>query len=245
MEPLTNHARPAQRPLQKMFTEVPGRYDIINRILTLRLDERWRKKAADECVADQGGTIMDLCTGTGDLAIHISRKLNGKGKVFGVDFSQPMLNIARQKSLKYKLENISFLEADAASLPFEDESTDVVGIAFGFRNLIYKNPDRNRFLSEIFRVLCHGGRFVIVETSQPESKLLRWFFHRYLEIFVYYLGGWLTGNKPAYRYLALSARNFYTSGQLIQLLSETGFIINSHTSLMGGIAAITVAEKIS
>jgi demethylmenaquinone methyltransferase/2-methoxy-6-polyprenyl-1,4-benzoquinol methylase len=244
MQLLTDRASPALRPLQKMFTEVPGRYDIMNRILTLRLDERWRKKAAAECAAYQSGTIMDLCTGTGDLAIHISRRLKGKGKVFAVDFSQPMLDIARQKSLKYNLENISFLEADAASLPFGDESLDVAGIAFGFRNLTYKNPDRDRFLSEIFRVLCHGGRFVIVETSQPEFKLLRWLFHRYLEIIVSRLGGWLAGNKPAYRYLTSSARNFYASGQLKQLLSEAGFVIKSHNSLMGGIAAITVAEKI-
>jgi demethylmenaquinone methyltransferase/2-methoxy-6-polyprenyl-1,4-benzoquinol methylase len=243
MEPDTIFIQHKPRPLQKMFTDIPVRYDLMNRLLTFRLDERWRKKATALCVSGSVGKIMDLCTGTGDFALHIARKLNGTGQVYAVDYSKPMLDIAQGKYTRSLSGNIIFREADAASLPFPDEYFDVIAISFAFRNLTYKNPDRDRFLAEISRVLSKTGRFVIVETSQPEWKLLRWFFHKYLVIFVAGIGGWLSGNKAAYHYLGASAKYFYSPGQLKQLLQEAGFTTASHKPLLGGIAAITVAEK--
>lgn len=243
MEKVSNRPGHVWRPLQKMFTEVPGRYDLMNRILTVGFDERWRVKAARQCVDNQAGKIMDLCTGTGDLALHMARRLNGTGEVIAVDYSRPMLEIARRKSLKCRSGNISFLEADAAALPFDDCSIDVIGIAFAFRNLTYKNPDCHRFLAEIFRILNKTGRFVILETSQPELKVLKWLFHLYLEIAVSAFGGWLSKHKAAYRYLSLSAKNFYNPSEMKQLLLTSGFSVVSHNPLMGGIAAITVAKK--
>jgi demethylmenaquinone methyltransferase/2-methoxy-6-polyprenyl-1,4-benzoquinol methylase len=238
-----NRAGHIWRPLQKMFTEVPGRYDLMNRLLTFRLDERWRKKAAVICVSGSSGKIIDLCTGTGDLALHMARRLKKTGAVIAVDYSRPMLDIARSKYLKSGLRNISFLEADAAALPFEDCSVDVIGIAFAFRNLTYKNPDCHRFMAEILRILNETGRFVILETSQPELPVLKWLFHLYLEIVVSSLGGWLSGHKTAYRYLSLSAKKFYTPLEMKQLLLSSGFSSVSHNPLMGGIAAITIATK--
>jgi len=243
MDLILNHAGQQQRRLQKMFNAVSAKYDLMNRILTFGLDKRWRNIAAGKCVDGHNNTILDLYTGTGDLAIRISMRLNGQGKVIALDFSQRMLDIARRKTLKCHLENITFLEADAASLPFDNGSVNVVCIAFGLRNLTYKNPDRDRFLSEIFRVLCDMGRLVIIETSQPECRLLKWFYYRYLDIIVAGLGGWLSGDKAAYRYLALSVRNFYNSMQLKQLLHAAGFNTLTHTPMMGGIAALTIAEK--
>ena len=243
MEMESNRPGNVLRPLHKMFNEVPGRYDLMNRLLTFRFDERWREKAAIQCVDNQSGKIMDLCTGTGDLALHMARRLSGKGKVIAVDYSRPMLDIAGRKYLRSRSGNISFLEADAAALPFDDCSIDVIGIAFAFRNLTYKNPDCHRFLSEIFRILNKTGRFVILETSQPELKILKWLFHTYLEIVVSSFGGWLSGNKAAYRYLSLSAKNFYNPPEMKQLLLSSGFSAISHNPLMGGIAAITIAKK--
>ena len=128
-------------------------------------------------------------------------------------------------------------------MPFGNKSLDVVGIAFAFRNLTYKNPDREIFLREIFRTLDDHGKFVIVETSQPDKKWLRSLFHLYLRIIVAGLGGLLSGHKGAYRYLAASANNFYTPGELKALLIQAGFNRVSYKSLLGGIAGITIAIK--
>ncbi len=232
------------RPLQKMFLDIPAKYDLMNRILTLRLDEQWRKMAARECVVDHPKRILDLCTGTGDLALHISRMTSVSAEIFALDFSPPMLEIARRKSQKHSIDHIRFLEGDAAVLPFEDSTLDVIGIAFAFRNLTYKNPDHEKFLREIVRILNDNGKFVIVETSQPESKILRYLFHFYLHVFVTGLGGRISGHKTAYRYLAASATHFYSYPELKKLLLSSGFKTVSYRPLLGGIAGITIARKI-
>ena len=231
----------AWRPLQKMFTEVPQRYDLMNRLLTLRFDEKWRKIAADECSTIPSGMIVDLCTGTGDLGLHIAKRVDRSVQVSGVDYSRPMLEIAKKKSERLTGSDINFIEADAAALPFDDQSVDVIGIAFAFRNLTYKNRDRDKFLSEIFRILKKPGKFVIVETSQPGSKAVRWFFYLYLKIVVSRIGGWLSGHHSAYRYLSASARHFYSPSELKRLLTDAGFSSVSHRSFLGGISALTVA----
>ena len=243
MAETSNIPEPGRRPLQKMFTDVPTGYDLMNRILTLRLDEKWRKKAARECARSPAGTILDLCTGTGDLALHIAKRLNGQASISGLDYSRPMLEIARRKASRSGYDRISFMEGDAAAIPFGDGELDTIGIAFAFRNLTYKNPDRDKFLSEIFRTLSPDGKFVIVETSQPGNRILKRFFHAYLKLAVARLGGWMSGHSGAYRYLSASAINFYHPDELAQMLGEAGFTGITHRALLGGVAAITVARK--
>jgi demethylmenaquinone methyltransferase/2-methoxy-6-polyprenyl-1,4-benzoquinol methylase len=122
------------RPLQKMFDEVPDRYDLMNRLLTVRFDERWRKMAARECVKGNPSKILDLCTGTGDLAIQIARLANRKTEILGLDYSPAMLSMAQKKASEKGLDQIKFIKGDAAALPFENESIDAIAIAFAFRN---------------------------------------------------------------------------------------------------------------
>jgi len=231
------------RPLEKMFNEVPVRYDMLNRVITWRLDERWRKAAVRKCLEREPSRVLDLCTGTGDLAIRLARQVNGQTKIQALDYSQPMLAVAREKADKAKLNNIEFIHGDAASLPLENEDLDVIGIAFAFRNLTYKNPDRERFLQEIYRVLKPQGKFVIVESSQPENRVMKSLFRIYLKVFVAGIGGWLSGHKGAYRYLAASARNFYEPAEIKQFLSDTGFSKVEYRPFLGGIAGLTVATK--
>jgi demethylmenaquinone methyltransferase/2-methoxy-6-polyprenyl-1,4-benzoquinol methylase len=238
-----DHERKNWRPLEKMFNEVPHRYDFMNRMLTFRFDVIWRRKTAKECLTGNPGRVLDLCTGTGDLAIEMARQGNGKVEICGLDYSDRMLSQAKEKALKKGYHHIRFIRGDAADLPFDDESLDAVGIAFAFRNLTYKNPDQQRFLKEIYRVLSVDGKFVIVETSQPASSLLRFLFHLYLRIFVSGIGGRLSGHKKAYHYLAASARNFYTSEGVNKMLLETGFKQVLHKKLLGGIAGITTGIK--
>lgn len=232
-----------ERPLYKIFTAVPPSYDLINRIFTLTLDEKWRKKAAGECLAENPLQVMDLCTGTGDLAVRLAKMGSGKVKITGYDYSQPMLDLAQKKALKKGVPVIDFRQGDAAAMPFPDNYFDSIGIAFAFRNLTFKNYDTPKFLKEIFRVLKPGGRFVIIESSQPRWRWLKVLFRGWTRFFVYPIGGLISGNRPAYKYLSYSVIHYYQPEEICDLLKEHGFSSVNFKRLTGGVAALHVAVK--
>jgi len=231
------------RPLYKIFTAVPPSYDLVNRLFTLRLDERWRVLAARECLADHPEKIMDLCTGTGDLAIRIAKMSNRKPEITGYDYSKPMLDIAKRKAAKTRRHNITFLQGDAAAMPFTDGYFDAIGITFAFRNLTFKNPDTPKFLTEIHRVLKPGGKFVIIESSQPQWPWLRALFRFYTRFIVYPVGSLVSGNKGAYKYLSYSVINYYKPEEICKLLKDYDFSEVTFKRLAGGISALHVAVK--
>jgi demethylmenaquinone methyltransferase/2-methoxy-6-polyprenyl-1,4-benzoquinol methylase len=232
------------KPLYAMFTAVPPRYDLINRIVTWGLDERWRRKAARECLTARPKKVLDLCCGTGDLAINLARLAENNVELVGVDYSPPMLEIATRKAKPLTgRAKISFTYGDATNLPFPDGYFDSIGISFAFRNLTYKNPLAQRHIAEVLRVLSSGGRFVIVETSQPKAKLVKKLYHLYLRWFVFRVGYLLSGNRGAYHYLAESAARFYTSEELKEMLVTAGFRKVSFHPLFWGAIGIHVAIK--
>ncbi|MBI2287962.1 MAG: ubiquinone/menaquinone biosynthesis methyltransferase [Chloroflexi bacterium] len=232
------------QPLHRMFMAVPRRYDLINHVITLGLDRRWRWQAARECLAAQPGRLLDLGCGTGDLAINLARLAEKNVELTGIDFSQSMLEIAAKKSAAlFGGGRIQFIHGDVAHLPFRDGSFDCVGISFAFRNLTYRNPLAQRHLAEVLRVLSAGGRYVIVETSQPESKLIRKLYHLYLRQWVFRLGYLLSGNRGAYYYLADSAARFYTAGEVEEMLLAAGFRQVSYRRLCWGAVSIHVAVR--
>ena len=161
------------KPLYGIFTDIPPRYDLINRLITWGMDRKWREKAARECLALKPQRILDLCCGTGDLSLTIAARADYPLEVKGLYYSHPMLDIASGKAALLKEEKITFIQGDASNLPFEDGYFDNVGISFAFRNLTYRNPLASRHLSEIIRVLKPGGACVIVESSQPGNRLIR------------------------------------------------------------------------
>ena len=227
-----------------MFTEVPPRYNLINSVVTWGLDWRWRKKAAGECLKYRPEKVLDLCCGTGDLAMTVRRLGKGDIQVIGIDYSPPMLKIARGKAVSTgESSSVSFIHGDAASLPFPDMSFDCVGISFAFRNMTYKNPLASQHLAEVRRILTAGGRYVIVETSQPSAGLIRRIFHRYLRWFVRRVGFWLSGNKGAYSYLAESAADFYSAEEVRDMLLAAGFREVLSRPLLFGVAGIHIAVK--
>lgn len=175
-------------PLHQIFTTVTSRYDLINHVITLGLDRRWRRQAARECLDLQPKRILDLCCGTGDLAINLAQLSGNDTEITGVDYSQPMLEIAIKKSESAgEKRKIRFIRGNAASLPFPEGCFDCVGISFAFRNLTYCNPLAERHLAEVLRVLKNDGRYVILETSQPPSKPVWALYHLYLRHLVFRL----------------------------------------------------------
>jgi demethylmenaquinone methyltransferase/2-methoxy-6-polyprenyl-1,4-benzoquinol methylase len=231
-------------PLQRMFNDVPERYDLLNRLLTFGIDQRWRRQACRACLAGGPARVMDLCTGTGDLALLLASDAGRDTEVIAVDFAAPMLEVARRKAeARGVASRMELRLADAGELPFGDGEFEAVGIAFGFRNLTYRNPRRDRYLSEIARVLGRGGRMVIAETSQPSNGLWRRLFHLYLRVFVAPVGGGISGHRPAYRYLARSAENYYRRDEVSEMLKGAGFARVEHRPLLGGVAALHVATR--
>ena len=233
----------ARRPLFRMFNDVPGRYDIMNRILTLGQDERWRKKAVKLCLEEDPERVLDICTGTADLALRIARMADKPVEITASDFSQPMLDVAAEKAQKLNSRKVDFVLADTADLPFENNHFNVSTIGFAFRNLTYKNKFAGQYLSEILRTLKPGGVFIIAESSQPKNPILKLGFRVYLKVWVQWLGGLLSGHSKAYRYLAVSARNYFSPEEVGKLLEENGFTDFQHIPMLGGSAAIYSARK--
>ena len=233
-----------QKPLYKIFTTVPDRYDLINRIFTWGQDSRWRLKAVRLCLTTQPAKILDLCCGTGDLAITLAKLASSSTEITGLDYSLPMLEKAAEKANRAALKTeLNFIHGDVGDLPFPDGYFDCIGISFAFRNLTYNNPNTPHYLSEIVRVLKKGGQFVIVESSQPPNKLIRQLDYFYLRTFVRWMGTLLSKNKAAYNYLTESASKFYTAEELGDLLVRAGFSAVSVKRLFFGATAIHVAVK--
>ena len=232
------------KPLYGMFNAIPRHYDLVNRLITWGLDRRWRNEAARECLGNGPNRVLDLGCGTGDLAINIASRTKMYVHVTGFDYSPAMLEVARRKAdLAVGRDKITFKLGEAASLPFVNDYFDSVGISFALRNLTYKNPLAKFHLAEVFRVLRPGGRFVVVESSQPESKVIRWLFHVYLRGFVFPAGWWISGNKAAYKYLTESAARFFTPSEVKDLLKAGGFREVTYRPLLFGAAGIHVAVK--
>ncbi len=227
-----------------MFTAVPRRYDLINHVVTWGLDKRWRRLTARECLRYKPRNVLDLCCGTGDLTVYLGQLAEKGVGVMGLDYSKPMLELADKKAkARVPGRKLTFVYGDAASLPFPDAHFDCIGISFAFRHLMYKNPLAQQHLAEVLRVLVPGGRYVIVETSQPRSGLIRGLFHFYLSSFVFYLAYWLSGNRGAYHYLTESAAHFYAPEEVKALLLKVGFCEVTYRRLLLGVVAIYVAVK--
>lgn len=230
--------------LREMFAGIVGGYDTINHVMAWGMDKGWRRRAAAACIAAGANRVLDLGCGTGDLTKDIIYLAGNETGVVGFDGSYPMLEIACQKTeSRGGNKRVSFVCGDAANLPFSEGSFGCMGLSFTFRNLTFEHPLAERHLAELLRVLHPGGQCVILETSQPTSPLIRWFFHLYLRFFVAVVGRLLSGQQGAYHYLAESTSRFYTVAATRKLLITAGFRQVSYRPLFFGAAGIWVAVK--
>lgn len=214
-----------------MFGRVAKRYDLLNTVMTGGLHHAWRKKAADRAEVGPGDSVLDICCGTGDLALELAGRVAPGGSVVGCDFSEPMLDLAREKASG--VEGLRFEWADALELPYDAGRFDAVTVGFGVRNL----SDLDAGIAEMSRVLRPGGRLVILEITQPTRPPLSTFYRLWFDRAVPILGA-LAGDPDAYRYLPESVRGFPAPAALAAKLDGAGLDRIRWTVLAGGIIAI-------
>jgi len=218
-----------------MFDAIAPRYDMLNRILSLGMDQGWRRKAVSALELGRNGRVLDLATGTGDLALVIARTYTDAA-VVGVDPSRNMLAVGATKVEASELSGrIEFQQGDAQSLSFDDETFDGVTIAFGIRNV----PDRAKALREMARVTRFGGRVVVLELSEPRSGVLGAFARTYVHEIVPRLGGFLSGAKE-YRYLQRSIAAFPPADVFAAMMEEAGLTVLETSALTFGVAHLYV-----
>lgn len=215
-----------------MFSQIARRYDLANRVLSLNRDRVWRRELVQHAAPQPGERLLDLCTGTGDVAIEFARACPNL-QIVGVDLSETMLRVAREKCARLGT-RVQLVHGNALELPFAPDSFEIVTIAFGLRNL----PDRAQGLSEIYRVLSPGGRVLILEFSLPQGFLARSVYLPYLRYIVPWVGEMLTGARAPYEYLRDSILTFPDRAQLLEELYETGFRPVGYRDLTLGIATL-------
>lgn len=227
-----------KKQVAEMFDSISGKYDFLNHFLSLGIDIRWRKKAIKMLKDLQPKQILDIATGTGDFAIE-SLKLNPE-KVIGVDISEGMLNVGRQKMKKRGLSNIIDMQSgDSENLQFEDNTFDAVIVAFGVRN--FENLEKG--LSEMNRVLRPGGRAVILEFSKPTAFPFKQLYNFYFRWILPKIGKVVSKDNAAYTYLPESVNEFPFGNEFLRILEKTGYKNTKCKSLTLGISSIYVGEK--
>lgn len=214
---MQNLVGPESAKIKSMFSTVAARYDRANNILSAGIHHLWRKNIVEWSGALPGFHVLDCATGTGDLAIEFKKVVGFGGTVIGSDFCVDMLTTAPSKALALGLD-IQFETADVTALPYADASFDVVSISFGIRNV----ADPMLALREMARVCKPGGHVMILEFGQPSIPVIREFYQFYSEKALPYLGGFITGNTSAYKYLQTSSARFPCGDQFLDLVRSSG-----------------------
>jgi demethylmenaquinone methyltransferase/2-methoxy-6-polyprenyl-1,4-benzoquinol methylase len=219
--------------VRAMFDRIAGVYDLMNSVMTAGLHHRWRERAVDLARVEPGGRALDVATGTGDLAIELVHRVGPTGEVIGTDFSEGMLERAREKA-----KAVTWEWADAMDLPYEDGSFDAATVGFGARN--FGNLDRG--LAEMARVVKPGGRVVVLEITTPTKPPLSTFFRLWFDSVVPLLGR-ISGEDEAYTYLPNSVKRFPSPRELAGKLEAAGLTDISWILTAGGIIAIHAGTK--
>ncbi|OED37701.1 bifunctional demethylmenaquinone methyltransferase/2-methoxy-6-polyprenyl-1,4-benzoquinol methylase [PVC group bacterium (ex Bugula neritina AB1)] len=229
-----------RKPVWSMFDRIAHRYDLVNRLLSLGQDQRWRKKLLGHFSDKKDQYLLDVATGTGDMVLMAFEKDKRVINAVGVDLSKEMLSRAKQKVEAKKLsKSINLDIADAENLPFEDNTFDVVTIVFGIRNV----PDYKKAISSMFRVLKEDGRLLIMEFSLPNNKLIRQIYLFYFRHILPKLGGWISGSLSAYQYLNQSVEDFPYGEAFSNEIKNAGFNDIDIYPLTFGVASIYCAKK--
>ncbi len=222
-----------------MFNDIAPTYDRLNHILSFDIDKLWRKRVVRIIKRLGAKHIMDMATGTGDLAIAMARKIEGS-TIYGADFSSEMLAVAKQKIERLGLtERISLTECNAENIPLEDEAVDAATVAFGVRNFEHQREA----LTEIMRTIRKGGHLIVLEFSNPRCTFVRWCYRFYSHYILSAIGRLVSKHATAYSYLPDSIDKFASPEAFTALLKEVGFASVERKSQSMGIAHIYIAHK--
>lgn len=224
---------PRAADVQDMFDRIAGRYDLLNRVMTGGVDMRWRRAAVTAVGASPGTRALDVCCGTGDLAFLLA---DAGAETVGLDFSANMLEVARRRGGERSstVGSVEFVQGDALALPFDDDSFDAVTVAFGVRNV----ERLDGAFAEFVRVLRPGGVMACLEITRPDNPMAGGFYRVWFDRVVPLVGGAISGDREAYRYLPKSTLNFPKPPVLAQLMRDTGFTEVSWKRFAGGIVAL-------
>jgi demethylmenaquinone methyltransferase/2-methoxy-6-polyprenyl-1,4-benzoquinol methylase len=220
--------------VNRMFDRVAARYDLLNSLMSAGLHHRWRERAADQAQLAPGDSALDVCCGTGDLTLELAKRIAPGGNVVGCDFSEPMLDLARDKAGSRSTDGVRFEWADALNLPYDAGRFDAVTVGFGVRNF----ADRDRGLQEMARVLRPGGRLVVLEFTQPQRPPFSTFYSLWFDRIAPILGR-ISDDPEAYAYLAESVRSFPAPHGLAERMDRAAGLEGiRYTILAGGIVTI-------
>ncbi|MBO5894915.1 MAG: bifunctional demethylmenaquinone methyltransferase/2-methoxy-6-polyprenyl-1,4-benzoquinol methylase UbiE [Alistipes sp.] len=235
-----NEEQSKKEQVEEMFDNIAPTYDRLNHIMSLNIDKIWRRRVMRIVRRHKARKIMDVATGTGDLAIAMAKRVD-RTQILGIDLSEEMLAVARKKIQKQGLEERIMLEkGDAENLAMvSSESLDAATVAFGVRN--FENIERG--LSEIYRTLRVGGLLVVLEFSMPKNRLIRWVYSQYAHRLLPRIGGMISKDKRAYTYLPDSVEEFPAPERFAEILKGVGFKSVKLRSQSCGIAYIYIATK--
>jgi demethylmenaquinone methyltransferase / 2-methoxy-6-polyprenyl-1,4-benzoquinol methylase len=236
--PYQNKKSSKKQQVEEMFDKIADKYDFFNHFFSLSIDKIWRKKTINLLKAHNPETILDIATGTGDLAIEAS-KLKPK-KIVGIDISEGMLKVGKEKISRKNLQNmIELKKGDAEKLEFDNEYFDTAIVAFGVRN--FENLEKG--INEIFRVLKPAGKFVVLEFSKPKNAIIKFLYAIYFQLYLPIIGKLFSSDTGAYTYLPESVKTFPDGEKFLNKLKNVGFTETKQISLSMGIASIYVAKK--
>ena len=238
ISPYKNSNLSKKRQITKMFDTISNEYDRLNRVISFGIDIKWRSKVVNLIKDKNTENILDIATGTGDLAINLT-KTRAK-KIIGLDISEGMLNVGRKKIKERKLNSlVEMIIGDSENLPFENDSFDAISVAFGVRNF----ETLEKGLSEIYRVLKVNGVFVVLETSVPQNRFFKQGYFLYTKFFLPLIGKLFSKDKTAYGYLSASAAKFPYGENFNNILKKIGFTsVEAHPQTFG-VATIYTASK--
>jgi demethylmenaquinone methyltransferase/2-methoxy-6-polyprenyl-1,4-benzoquinol methylase len=225
-----------------MFGEIAGKYDFLNHLLSLNIDRYWRWRTVRTVAPKSGDRILDVCTGTGDLALAYHKATNGEAEIVGADFCHEMLAIGHQKGMKARAgDRLTFIEADTQSLPFPSDRFNIVTVAFGLRNV----ADTDAGLAEMTRVCSPGGHVAVLEFSSPEWQPFKGIYSWYFRNVLPRIGQMLARNaESAYSYLPESVGEFPQGEALAERMRRVGLTEVSYRPLTLGVATLYVGKKL-
>lgn len=225
--------------IRKLFDNIAPDYDKLNHILSLNIDKGWRKKAVREIVDSVAPlNVLDVACGTGDFTIEIAQKAAVGSKVTGIDLSEGMMKIGREKIAAAGVA-AEMIQGDCEALPYDDVSFDRISVGFGVRNFEHLSVG----LAEMCRVLKQDGKLVILELSVPSNAFIRWCYKLYFLKILPTIGGWVSGDRSAYEYLPASVLRFPAPDRFMAMMREAGFKSVEHRSLTFGICRMYIGKK--